>query len=342
MAQYRGKQKHYNKKSSKRVVNRQSEKEIGYLLESGTLSDMLEAKRITEDMIKYQWDYYSELARQRDEIIGPIKESLISASKSFQFNRWQRGVKYKYSLHPLSTNGSLTNNGGRFNTGTNVNSQVPTFPALYLASDKDTALQEHLGQIPPSKEIKKMIASSLGMTEEDINELSPRELALCNPSSETVVSVSGKLDKVIDLRSYKSLELFVKLIKVFKISDDLKRRAMILGVSNPEVVKTAKQLLMTFLQSDWTLLPARYAVPSNSQIFGHLVFIAGIEGVIYPSKLTGEPCLALFPKNFVATDSFIMLDDESPHVGVPSKIDGANWRLCEQDIKEIIKKLKHN
>jgi len=84
---------------------------------------MREAKRITEEEIKYQWDYYSELARQRNEVISQIKEALTSVSQPFQFEKWQRAIKYKYSWHPLCTNGSLTFNGGRFNTGNDVNSK---------------------------------------------------------------------------------------------------------------------------------------------------------------------------------------------------------------------------
>lgn len=345
MSQYRGMHKKRKKvkrsraKSTRtkqnKIESKRSEEAVTYLLESGTLDEMLKAKRVTEETIKYHWDYYCELARQRDVIIEAINEALSGASKPFKFDRWQRGVKYKYSLHPLCTNGSLTNNGGRFNTGINVNSQVPVFSALYLASDKNTALQEHLGQVPPSNEVKKMLSVSLGMTEEEINELKPRDLALCNPNSETVVSVSGRLDKVIDLRGCESLDVFVKLIKAFTLSEDLIKRAKALDINNPGVVKTATQLLMTLLQPDWTLLPTRYAVPANPQIFGHLLFLAGVEGVIYPSKFTDKPCLALFSRNF-SEKSFIALDDEAPHNGVPKRIDATNWRLCELEAKEVI------
>jgi hypothetical protein len=119
---------------------------VQYLLEAGTLADMQAAKQVTAELLKYQWNYYSELARQRNAIQDQIKQALIQTCISYEPKKWQRAVKYKYGLHPLSTVGSLIFIGGRFNTGSGVNTEVPTFPGLYLAKDKDTSLQEHLGQ----------------------------------------------------------------------------------------------------------------------------------------------------------------------------------------------------
>lgn len=150
---------------------------VQYLLESGTLADMRAAKQVTAALVKYQWDYYSELARQRNAVQDEMKKVLIQTCIPYAPQKWQRALKYKYSLHPLSTVGSLTFIGGRFNTGLGVNTEVPTFPGLYLAADKDTALQEHLGQEPIS-------AGS---------ELTSREIALTNPASETIVSLSAKI-----------------------------------------------------------------------------------------------------------------------------------------------------
>ncbi|KTC94934.1 RES family NAD+ phosphorylase [Legionella feeleii] len=211
----------------------------------------------------------------------------------------------------------LTTIGGRFNTGVNVNTEVPSFPALYIAKNKDTALQEHLGQVPS-----------------DI--LSPREMALTNPASETIVSISGKFDKVFDLTNEKTLEPFLNLIKKFNLSKELKAKAYQLNEPNPETIKTVKKLLDSLLTFEWRIKPSRYDVPANSQIFGHLVYSSGIEGILYPSKLTKEPCLVIYPKNFVGTDSYIQMDDEPPHIKVPIRIDRSNWRVTELSSDEII------
>lgn len=293
---------------------------IGYLLEQGNLQDIQSAKKLTADFLKYSWDYYSELALQRSQIQQKITEVLTQACISnYKFAKWQRAVKWKYSLHPLSTVGSLTYIGGRFNTGSSVNSEVPTFPALYLACDKDTAMQETLGQI----EVKNC-------------KLSARELALTNPQSEAIVSVSGELEKIFDLRSADNLNSFVELIKGFKLSAGLKASAKSLGLPPPEQITKPKLLLESLLTNEWRKEPSIGDVPANPQIFGHLIYQAGIEGILYPSNLTGRNCLAIFPRNFPASSSHIVLDDESPHEKVPKRIDSTNWRICDLSPKELI------
>jgi hypothetical protein len=310
------------KRIKRKSINqsRFSVKPIKGLLEVGTLESMKNAKRMTDEHLKFHWDFFAELAQQRSMISENISIVLNQTSISYSIKNWQRAVKYKYGLHPLCTTGSLTYIGGRFNTGQKVNTEVPSFPALYLSQDKDTALQEHLGQ--------QAVVGDIGLT--------PREFALTNPASETIVSVSGQLDKVFDLTSEENLGGFVDLLKDFKISKGLIDRSRKLGIPQPVTIKTANLLLSTLLNPEWRQIPSNCDVPSNPQIFGHLVYMAGIEGILYPSKFTGKLCLAVFPRNFVGTDSFIMLDHEVPHEKVPARIDASNWRLCEIDAKEII------
>jgi hypothetical protein len=312
------------KKPQKRFLHRPQKKTVQELLEYGTLDSMRAAKKLNDELLKYHWDYYFELARQRDEIIKEIKDALTLKSKSdYTFSKWQRAVKYKYGLHPLSTTGSINSVGGRFNIGKAINSQVPHFPALYIATDKDTALQEHLGQ---------------GSTNQT-SKLTPRELALTNPSSETIVSISGRLDKIFDLTDVNNLEPFIALTKKFKLPNTLQQRAQLLNQTRlPEVIKTAKELLNHLLHPNWRLSPAQLDVPANSQIFGHLILLAGIDGILYPSKFTDKPCLAIFPQNFPNGTSFICMDDEPPHKETPTRIDTYNWRICELNFDELILK----
>src|SRR5262249_4571598 len=150
----------------------------------------------------------------------------------------------------------------------------PIFPGLYIAQDKETALQEHLGQEPVPQESK----------------LTSLDIALTNPTSETIVSISGKLDKVFDLTKTNNLKPFVELVKNFKISKELKAAAKCLKLTIPKVIKTVDKLLKSLLCPDWRQLPSKYDVPSNSQIFGHLVYSSGIEGILYPSKFTNKLC----------------------------------------------------
>ncbi len=292
-------------------------KPIDDLLERGTLEDLRKAKYRTGLLRRFHWDFYSELARQREEIKTQIHAALNEAAVSnFEFQHWQRAVKYKYGLHPLSAVGSLGMPGGRFNIG-DVNSNVPSFPALYIAIDKDTALQETLGQ-----------------SKSQDTRLSPQEVALTNPESETIVSVTGSLGRVFDLRSANNLRKFVNLIKGFTISAQLRNQGVRFGAKTDLVLKPS-QLMKSLMVDDWCLHPMVYDVPANSQIFGQMVSGAGIEGIIYPSKLTKKPCLAIFPRNFENSSSFIKLDHETPDSRVRTRIDAKNWRLCEMSTEDV-------
>lgn len=294
-----------------------SSKEVSYLLESGSVKDIRQAKEITKELLKYHWAHYSELALQRNAIQDKIQSAVTQKCISYELNHWQRAVKYKYGLHPFSTVGSLSFIGGRFNTGKGVNTEVPHFSGLYIAENKDTTLQEHLGQ-------------------EKHSQLTPREIALTNPASETIVSISGRIDKVFDLTNEENLVPLIELIKNFKFSSEFKNFSRKLGLSPPKIIKTPESLIKTLLTHDWRQVPSKYDVPANSQIFGHMVCQAGIEGILYPSKLTNCLCLVIFPKNLVGTDSYLKLDDEVPHERVPTRIDAFTWRVCDLDANEVI------
>ena len=128
----------------------------------------------------------------------------------------------------------------------------------------------------------------------------------------------------------------VELTKGFKLSPVLKESAKRLGLPKPTIAQRSQDLLDTLLREEWRMSPTVGDVPANSQIFGHLIYQAGVEGILYPSRLTRKDCLAIFPNNFAVTSSYITLDDEPPHAGVPRRIDSTNWRVCERFAKELI------
>jgi RES domain-containing protein len=165
------------------------------LLDSGNVSDIIRSKKLYEDLVELHWKYYSELAFQRKQIREELNASLREVSIPFQFSSWQRTVRYKYSLKPLSPKGSLADPGGRFNVGAIDSTRYPMFAALYLASDKRTALAEVLGR------------------DKNRGLVTPEELALTKPDSISIVSVSGKLEAVVDVRTVSHLRPFVDLIK---------------------------------------------------------------------------------------------------------------------------------
>src|SRR5262249_48215881 len=210
-----------------------------------------------------------------------------------------------YSLCPLSTKGSLADPGGRFNIGAIDPARFPIFSALYLASDKRTALAELLGRAGPE------------------NSLSPEELALTKPASITIVSVSGKLESILDVRDTKNMAGFVNLIKGFHVSAGLLMKARRVGLQI-DIVRDSSRLAEELASNRWREWPMGYDVPAASQIFGRIVLDAGIEGILYESVLTSGPCLAIYPQNFQNSASFIELDGPCPPEVVHKRIDSTS------------------
>jgi len=287
-------------------------KQIPYLLDQFSSADIKKWKSIKDLLLKYHWDFYNSLAFQRSKIADEIKKSLLEAShKSYVFARWQRIVRFKHSVEPLSVVGSLTDPGGRFNIGDLNSAQFPPFPALYIASDKETALQETLCQKIDPKNLNNVL-----------------DFALANSASITNVSVSGRLDTIIDLNQPNKLQPFVGLIKNFIFPEHIKQIAKMLKFKEePEVIKTVPKLIDALLAPNWREWPMQFDVPVASQIFGQLVMSAGIEGILYNSKFSNKSCLVIFPQNFDDINgSLIQLDDSAPKETKILKWDVNTWR----------------
>lgn len=309
MVSKRGKIRKHKRNSSKTSVS--------YLLEQGTLTEMRRNKKIIEVLLKYYWDLHHDLAYQRklieSDLISALNEDCIP---DYEFKNWQRTVKYKYSDHPLSTLGSLLPPGGRFNIGEINTTSFTPFPGLYIAKDKGTALQETL--CPESVE--------------DKNALTSLELALTDKKSISIVSVSGILERVFDLRNDNSLKKFASLIKNFKISPSVIKLADKCNMKRPNTIKTKKELFNSMMQDDWRLFPMQYDIPANSQIFGQIVHTAKIDGVLYCSCVTGKDCLVIYPRNFEYSSSYIQLDHEPPSEKTPKRLDRTCWKVSEDSL----------
>lgn len=277
------------------------------LLDSFSVRDINKWNNLRDNILKFHWDYYQCLAFQRLKIHDSIEKSLLSAAGPFRFSKWQRVVRYKYSLDPFSTVGTLNDIGGRFNIG-DINPDIfPPFPALYIAENKLTALEEVLCQkINPGDEQKAL------------------NYILADPSSMTNVSVSGSLESIIDLNKPEKLKDFVDLIKGFAISPQIIKAIQKLRLPFPSLIKTLPKLMDVLLAKNWREWPMQYDVPATTQIFGQLVNKAGIEGILYPSKFSEKNCLVIFPQNFDDV-SFVELDDPAPQQVKMTKLDAKTW-----------------
>ena len=306
--------------SVKKTENQDLGKRVNHLLEEGTVESLTKGKQLSQDNLKYQWDFYSELAFQRgviqDKLLSAIAQSCLT---DFKFKSWQRVIGWKYSHHPLCTIGSIKQYGGRFNIGEDISqgNTLKTFQAFYLAEDQATAQVEALGSQ----------VSSEKLTVEDV--------ALTNKSSYSCISISGSLDKVIDLTKKSSLTKFVRLISSFTIPQSIYDSAKRLGIPQPTLINTTTLLLDSFLSPSWRKEPAQFDIPANSQIFGQLAHQAGIDGILFHSTKTGKKCLAVFPSNFGGGSSSLVVDDEPPEIWIPKIINLNNFGLCEKNAMQI-------
>ncbi len=284
------------------------------LLDQFSVEDIKKWAVFKDQIIKFHWDYYNDLSYRRSKVSDEIKRSLLGATqKTFTFSNWQRAIKYKYTLMPLSVAGSLKDlAGGRFNIGDLNPSQFPPFPALYMARDRETALQELLNQ-------------KIDLRQK--SQLDPFDLALTNLASVSIVSLSGSLDSVINLKEPEKLQPFIDLIKDFDLPSNLRESARSIGLPEPDLIRTVSKLVDCLLTPNWREWPMQFDVPFSSQIFGQLVADAGIEGILYPSKFTGKDCLTIFPQNFDdASGSFVQLEGELPPGVKSSRLDAKTWK----------------
>ena len=280
------------------------------MLDEFSSQDLRRWKRNSNLLNEYRVRQFYELeslrALSREALVDALKPS---PDEHLRIDGWARIVNYRYSDQPLSAKGSLIA-GGRFNVGSNLDhDRFSPFPALYVATDYDTAYAERFGA-PPNREP--------GL-------LQPHELALMGSRSFTSVSVKGEVHGLFDLRSAKHLTRFAKVISGFRMSRELLQLATDLGMPGSLLLTRPKELFDS-LMGVWTDMPSQYGLPSNSQIFAQFVREAGFEGIVYKSTKGPGICMALFLDRWERSESYIGLDDTAPFEVTISRLDQSTAR----------------
>jgi hypothetical protein len=239
----------------------------------------------------YHYLWYFELESQRASAQTEILEALNRvAGISIDLAGWGRGMAYRYSATPLSCVGSLKWVGGRFNYGVDIDkTRFAPFPALYLAEDMETGLRE-----------------MQGLTRETTRAgLSANELNLCSERGVAWVALSGKVSNIFDLTHPGSLAGLVRVLSKFRLSKRVRDVEKKLGAHPLKLVTSAHELFDTVMTESWREFPTLVNTPSNSQLLGHLLTLAGFEGVVYASTRTGKKNLALFTRQFKNSTSIV-------------------------------------
>jgi hypothetical protein len=261
------------------------------LLEYFTDAEALGWRAKSEDVQNYHYLWWFELEGQRAAQQPKLVEALRSvAGLTIDLSGWGRALQYKYSDSPLSCVGSLKWVGGRFNYGVDIDStRYAPFPALYLAEDMETGLRE-----------------LQGLTRDDTRSgLNSAELDLCAQNGVAWASVSGKVSNIFDLTHARSLEGVAQIISMFKLSKAVRDTEKKLSVAPLRLIATAEELLNSFMLENWREFPTIVNTPANSQLFGHLLSIAGFEGALFSSTRTGKKNLVLFPRQFKNSTSLV-------------------------------------
>lgn len=265
-----------------------------HLLDEFSHQDLGAWKRKSLLLTQYRVKQFYELESLREIHRTELTEALRSRGLVSQnVKGWTRIVDYRYTLHPLSAKGSLRK-GGRFNIGNDLDEdRFAPFPALYLASNYETAYAECFG--PP-------VAGA---------SLQPHELALRRSSSFTSVSLTGDVHGLFDLRDADSVKNFAQVISKFAMNRELQQMARKLNMKGSLLIHSARDLYKSLL-GNWRDMPVQYGLPSNSQVFARFLRLAGFEGVVYSSTKGEGDCVAIFMDQLDASDTVIELSDHSP------------------------------
>jgi len=135
--------------------------------------------------------------------------------------------------------------------------------------------------------------------------LTARELNLCAANGVAWATIAGKVSNIFDLTHPGTLDGFVNVISKFKLSKAVRDAENKLGAIPLRLIATPDELHNSFMVENWREYPSVLNTPANSQLFGHLLSIAGFEGALFSSTRTGKSNLVLFTRQFRNSASLI-------------------------------------
>jgi hypothetical protein len=258
--------------------------------------NILELDRFSEANLR-EWNAASQNLDELEDVLyfnleperRKLRPQLIEALQSvnpleYPIENWFRVVDYQYSHEPLSCAGSLCNpeGGGRFNVGIELDpGTLAPWPALYIAQNYETAFRERF----------QMESTN------DVDGLTPAELALNPQVNFTTLSLQGELYRVFDLRKNSSVEALAKILSKITMPTRARELAKKLGIPSAELfmVKTPEQVRGMALKNNWRTLPVQFGLPSQSHILAELIRAAAFEAILYKSTKGPGDCIAIFP-----------------------------------------------
>ncbi|MBB6248261.1 RES family NAD+ phosphorylase [Rhodanobacter sp. A1T4] len=282
---------------------------------------------LSKDLDELNAILYSGVEPQRQRYHADLIGALQSVPHTpMDFAGWVRMVTLRYADGPLSTAGSLKGFGGRFNIGADVDNAIRSpWPALYIASNQETAYRE-----------------KFGMAKDDrIDGLSAEELTLTPGGSYTAVRLDGHLELVFDLAQEGALEPVCKVLRKINLPVEAVKLQKRLKIPGPPatMIRTAARLIHEVLVVNWRVLPAQFGNPAVSQILAGLIIDAGYEAIRYPSTKSDGECVAVFPHRLASDATFVELADEAPasvrhtrlHLGTVDELCG--WEVLPSHMR---------
>jgi len=281
---------------------------IKYVLEQFTDVDLRRWQKTDRSLSEYNIRFFYHLEGQRASKRHDLLEALQTVKPvECNIDQWFRMVSYKYSLNPLSSRGSLSLHGGRFNYGVDLDcASLTHFNALYIASSQETAYIERLG---PKRKGK----------------LSRFDMALQKEESFSTFILEGHVYNLFDLTNANNLKSFIKVTNTFGISPEIRQMAIDLTIDKPQMIRKPRELREHLMAANWRYWPMQFDVPYNSQVFGELLLRAGFDGVLYKSQYGTGKCMAIFPENLNNSDSYVHILGDPPSDTVITSLNAETW-----------------